>query len=310
MPTVSVVIPTYNSARYLPETLESVFSQTYKDIEVIVVDDGSTDNTAKRIESFRDRITFIQQINSGPAGARNRAIFVAKGKYIAFLDADDLWAPNKLELQLSHMESCPDVLMTCTDFSRNEQPGVMKDSILGSYPHACSGDIFNAILHGPFTATSSILVRTEALKRAGIFDPTLRGPEDTDLWLRIADLGRVDLVGELLTFKRNHSEAITRSLQFVREEVKAIEIWMARWRQRDGAAALLKSRFLSKLLTLGWAEKEAGNYKNAARVYWRHWSHSRLYRPHFGSLLRAIVYSMPPRLICALGQLRGRKRIG
>lgn len=310
MTKVSVVIPTYNSARYLPEALESALTQTYQDMEVIVVDDGSTDNTAECIESFLDRITFIRQPNSGPSVARNRAIFAAKGKYIAFLDADDLWAPDKLALQVAHMESCPNVLMTFTDFSRNEQPGVMKKSALSSYPHVCSGDIFNAILCAPFTATSSIFVRTEVLMRAGLFDPTLSGGEDTDLWLRIADLGPVDLVNELLTFKRTHCEAITRTPQFVRDEVRAIEIWMARWCHRDGAMGLLEPKFLRKLLNLGWTEKEAGNYKDAALAYWRHWRHTRFYRPPFGSLLRAIVYSMPPRLICALGQICGRRRIG
>ena len=100
-PLVSVIIPAYNSADFIDEALKSVFDQTYKDLEIIVVDDGSTDDTRAVLEKYGDRVNYHYQDNNGPASARNRGIKLARGKYIAFLDADDLWLPTKLEKQVA-----------------------------------------------------------------------------------------------------------------------------------------------------------------------------------------------------------------
>ncbi len=111
--TVSVIIPTHNRAKFLMEALESVYSQTFKPFEIIVVDDGSTDNTRTALSKSEFNVKYVYQKNSGPAAARNRGISEAKGEWIAFLDADDAWLPGKLAMQLEFIRKNPDVAMVC-----------------------------------------------------------------------------------------------------------------------------------------------------------------------------------------------------
>ena len=115
MPQVSVVIPTYKRAQFLDEVLQSAFNQTFKDFEVIVVNDGSTDQTKQLLEEYGDKIRYIFQENSGPAKSRNRGIKESLGKYIAFLDADDVWFPLKLEKQIRMFRECPELAMVFHD---------------------------------------------------------------------------------------------------------------------------------------------------------------------------------------------------
>src|SRR3990170_2838516 len=116
MPKVSVIIPTYNREKYIVETLQSVFAQTFTDYEVIVIDDGSTDNTADVLRPYLDRIVYIRKPNGGQGSARNVGIKVAKGEYIAFLDSDDLWMPEKLELQVKYLDNNKDAGLVFTDY--------------------------------------------------------------------------------------------------------------------------------------------------------------------------------------------------
>ena len=116
-PVVSVVIPTYNCGRYIEEAVNSVLSQTYRSLEIIVVDDGSTDDTAGRLEKYTDRIRFVSQKNSGPSRARNVGMELSTGEYIAFLDADDRWLPEKLERQLACFQELEGIEMVFSGFS-------------------------------------------------------------------------------------------------------------------------------------------------------------------------------------------------
>src|SRR5689334_17679721 len=113
-PLVSVVIPAFNRAFILPEALDSVLAQTWKDFEILVVDDGSTDDSETALRPYVERfgVRFLRQANQGPAAARNRGIEAARGKYVAFLDSDDLWLPIKLSAQIPRMEAHPDVVMS------------------------------------------------------------------------------------------------------------------------------------------------------------------------------------------------------
>jgi len=109
---VSTIIPAYNCERYIKETIESVLSQTYKDIELIIIDDGSTDRTGEIVRSFESKVEYIRQSkNTGPSAARNRGIEKAKGEYIAFLDGDDVWMPTKIEEQIKLLESNKDIAL-------------------------------------------------------------------------------------------------------------------------------------------------------------------------------------------------------
>ncbi len=197
--TVSVVIPAYNSAKYLPRAIDSVFKQTLLVDEIIVVDDGSTDNTAEVAASFGDKIRYIYQENAGASAARNVGINVAKSKWIAFLDADDEWLPEKQQLQI-------DLAKRNTSFgwitgnyylldSGNNKKTIAIDKVDISKIEAVLDsnnsftDFFSAYLSRGHGHTDTMLIKRELLNQAGLFDINLPRINDYDMWLRVAYLG-------------------------------------------------------------------------------------------------------------------------
>ena len=190
-PLVSVVIPAYNAEPVIAETLASVRNQTYPGWEALVVDDGSADNTiavARSVAAQDPRIQCFTQANSGPAGARNAALRHARGKLVAFLDADDVWLPTKLETQLALLDSNPDAgLLFANYFIWDGQ----KDVELGyrkreRFPE---GGRLQDLYYRNVFATSSVLVRRETLEASGPFDTEIVGVEDWDMWLRLTERG-------------------------------------------------------------------------------------------------------------------------
>ena len=187
-PTVSVIIPTYNCARYLSGCIESVLAQTWGNYEVIVVNDGSTDDTESAIQPFlKDpRIRYIRQKNGGHGNARNNAIKHSEGRYIAFLDADDLWDPTKLEKQLNLFKEPAVGLVYCPWKAIDEGGREVDFHHESEYLRFRSGRVTEYLFYDNFLATPSAVIRHECLKKAGIFDETIRIGEDWDLWLRIS----------------------------------------------------------------------------------------------------------------------------
>lgn len=198
---VSVLIPTFNCARYICDALESVFSQTLPPQEVIVVDDGSTDNTPVILESYMDRIRYFYQKNSGASAARNTGIRLAKSPLIAFLDADDLWMPDHLELSVKGLEENPLADMVFSDALFNSSgvlaPSRIRDRNRGFRRWmAKHGDGKSALFKGwmqrelvrkhPGFSTSGVVVRKDCLLKVGGFDETFSVGEDCDLWVRIS----------------------------------------------------------------------------------------------------------------------------
>lgn len=174
-PLVSVVIPAYNSSAYIKEALESVFKQTYANIETIVVDDGSTDNTKDVVGPYMGRIKYIYKANGGPASARNLGIKHSKGEYIAFLDADDMWLGGKLEYQIKEIRNGIGLV------------GAGAQGI-GCY-HGRARDIsLYTLLNKNTFSNSGVLVKRECFDKVGLFDDRheFRAVEDWDMWLRIA----------------------------------------------------------------------------------------------------------------------------
>jgi len=187
MPIVSVIIPTYNSANYIEETVQSVFAQIYTDYEVIVINDGSTDHTLDILEKYKDRLTVLTKSNGGPASARNEGIRESNGQFIAFLDADDIWKPNKLELQVAFMQQNRDIGYC---YANAECFSVTKD---GNRVHrrdlicSISGMVFREQFWSNFIVNSTVMVRRTCLDEIGLLDESkkLIGAEDYDLWLRL-----------------------------------------------------------------------------------------------------------------------------
>jgi len=186
---VSVIVPTYNRANLVSETIKSILNQTYKNFELIVVDDGSTDNTEEVIKKFNDnRIKYIKIDNwGGPAKPRNTGIKKARGEYIAFCDDDDIWLPEKLEKQIKVFQISNETAMLYTRFKRIEGD-IISNRILPKNGKYKSGNIFKSLYFKPFIACSSVIVKRSVLDQVGFFDtdPNLIAIEDIDLWLRIA----------------------------------------------------------------------------------------------------------------------------
>lgn len=186
MPKISIVIPTYNAEKTIASTLQSVINQTFSDVEIIIINDGSTDNTLQTIETCQDpRIRVLSYNNAGVAMARNRGISHATGEYIAFIDADDRWTTDKLELQLQALQEHPEAGVAYSwtiDFIDGEE-----DRQLPGKPVYFSGNVYpqllisNFLLHG-----SNPLVSRQAIDSVGEFDPNCTPSEDWDYYIRLA----------------------------------------------------------------------------------------------------------------------------
>jgi glycosyltransferase involved in cell wall biosynthesis len=185
MPTVSVIIPAFNQARYLAGALQSVLDQSYRDLEIIVIDDGSTDETWSMAQRFGDAIHYIRQNNQGLPSARNRGIRQAQGKYIALLDSDDEWLPQFLESMLSLAARQPEADVYYCNARCVDEQGQELPQLAGGYlmqPQA----MYAALLRANFLIPSAVLLRRDAIVEAGLFDQAMiNGCEDWDLWLRL-----------------------------------------------------------------------------------------------------------------------------
>ena len=181
---VSVVIPTYNLAQLLPGAVESVRAQAWPDLEIIVVDDGSTDDTPDVLErlSREGDLRWFRQENAGAAAARNRGIQEARGEWVAFLDADDFWLAGKLAAQFEALESRPSAAFSYTDERLRFEDGTEEDRA----SRATAGPLLPQALAGNIFATPTAVVRRECFDAVGLFDTRLRTGEDWDMWMRLA----------------------------------------------------------------------------------------------------------------------------
>jgi glycosyltransferase involved in cell wall biosynthesis len=229
-PLVSVVIPVFNGERFLREAVQSVLDQKYSPVEIIVVDDGSTDGSATVARSL-ETVRYLYQTNQGPAAARNRGIEQAKGSLIAFADADDLWPSGKLELQLPYLISDPEI-----------------DIVLGRIQQV----LLSETVDGPTQATEfgetgfsvnlgSAVIRKSVFERVGLFDETMRYSEDVDWFMRARESGAAIVTIDAVTlFYRQHDQNMTRGKSTSELNVlKALKKSLDRRRERTGSAAAL-----------------------------------------------------------------------
>lgn len=196
---VSVVIPTYNRSKQVIVAIESVLAQLYSNIEIIVVDDGSTDNTAHSLKQFSEEISYHFTKNSGVSSARNLGIRVAKGKYIAFLDSDDLWSETKVKRQVEFFRLNPDFGLVLTDCLFFDNSGNTTEQTNRRFFLPLDGYNFENVLLKPSFIPSTAMVKAEVLDDIGLFDNSLKTAEDLDLHLRIAAKYKIGLIDEPLT---------------------------------------------------------------------------------------------------------------
>jgi glycosyltransferase involved in cell wall biosynthesis len=277
-PLVSVIIPAYNAGRYIKEAVDSALAQTYKNCEVVVVDDGSTDNTRQVLAPYIDagKIKYIYQENKGLAGARNTGIKNSSGEYITLLDADDIFLPRKIERQVNFLEKHPECDICYCDLYHfyEDKP----DQLLKlNYRYYSGKEVLPHLIAGNFIAPISVVARRTVFERFGYFDETLKRSEDIEFWLRIALGGgqicflpevlgklRIRRSGNLqdeasqLLVRQSHVEVLERVKQKVSAETAEklrIDYYLSLYKLRVVVAYLLRGQRQSARLLIAEALK-------------------------------------------------------
>jgi len=211
------VIPTYNSGRYLGTALDSVLAQTFKQLEIVVVDDGSSDDTPERVRSYRDAIQYHQQANAGVSAARNRGIQESRGRYVAFLDADDAWYPSKLERQLEALGRQAGTRASHTGLTAADTE---LRPLEGGWNPPSEGTLEQLLLAGNVISggASTMVCERSLFDEAGCFDTALSLCADWDMWIRLAAITRFALVPEPLCSYRRHPQNMSRSVPLLESD--------------------------------------------------------------------------------------------
>lgn len=226
-PLISCVVPLFNGERFIAEALDSILAQTYRPIELIVADDGSTDGSGAILAGYGDRIRVVSQESAGPSAARNLGLRAARGEFVAFLDADDLWAPQKLARQMDCFAARPE-LQACVTHVQMMWSHGMREEAEQYRDHPRAAPI-------PGYATITLLARRSVFDAVGEFDPSLWFSDSTDWFLRARELGvALELVPEVLVFHRMHENNHTRRRSAAsREEfARTVKASLDRRRQR------------------------------------------------------------------------------
>lgn len=290
-PRVSVIVPAYNSAGYLPFAIDSVLSQTYGDWEIVIVDDGSTDHTQSLVESYRpklqDKLRYIHQSNRGLPAARNQGIRCARGEFIALLDADDVWLPHRLERSVEVMDREPETGLVHARVVRINARG----SVIGQLrvePKYMSGHIAPYIYtRRAHIVCPTVMFRRRCLDTAGWFDEVMRATEDRDLWFRIALGYKITYINEVLAYYRLSPSSMTADL----DRLLTAQLYFVAKHYKSGACTRLQQlqalgniyrELGDSLFRGGAAAKALGNYVKAV-------GYNPLSGPNVYMLFRAIM---------------------
>jgi GT2 family glycosyltransferase len=341
---VSVVIPTYNRAQKVGRAVESALAQAYRDLEVIVVDDGSSDDTRRVVADFGERVRYIYQDNLGVSAARNTALRNARGEFVAFLDSDDLWKPWRIESQVVALRRFPEAGLVWTDMTAADATGRVVDechlrvmyaaharvnvdehleqvatlgSLSAAVPAALEGaavrigDLSSKILLGNLLHTSTVLVRRSWIERVGGFDPTFaRAGEDYEFYVRLCSVGPVVFIDAPSTiYCVGAPDQLTRPamhLEIARNNLRAIKKWVL---QAESPLALtvesVRARFADSYLWLAETELDAGHRIAAAYCIARSIAH----RPTLDHRALALMRcGLPTSFVNSLRALRARLR--
>ena len=219
-PLVSVIVPTYNRGWCLEEAIDSVFSQSYGEYELIIVNDGSTDDTENRLSQYH-KITVITQQNRGVSAARNRGIALSSGDLIAFLDSDDLWLPEKLSVQVAFFQANPEALVCQTQetWIRNGRRIYPKNR-----HQKQSGNFFERSLRLCLVSPSAVMMKKDLFETVGMFDESLPACEDYELWLRVGTGIPIFLIDEALVIKRGgHADQLSSNAGLDKYRIQSIK---------------------------------------------------------------------------------------
>jgi glycosyltransferase involved in cell wall biosynthesis len=279
-PRISVVMPCFNAAPFIASALHSVYSQSWPDIEVVVVDDGSSDGSVELLREQFPQVRLFQQANKGAAAARNYAVEQATGAWIAFLDADDWWLPGKLAAQWKGVCEAPNVRLVYSDWREWPCSDPMPDddllATLETANRSCGGDavekewLYHKLLLDCLIWTSTVLIERKLLDELGCFDSTLPIGEDYDLWLRASRVTEVLKVNRPLALYRKHPASITRNARQENYRALLISRAIAKWGylSPDGArvdSASVKNRIAGTWIDYAGVHLAVGNAQLARR---------------------------------------------
>ena len=263
-PQVSVVIPAYNAMRFLPQTVASVLQQTFTDFEVLIIDDGSKDGTAQWAAAQTDpRVKLVSRANGGAAATRNTGVAAARGEYVAFLDADDVWQPTKLAKQVARAEADPSVGLVDTWISYIDSAGEPIGEVMTQH---VEGDVWAEMLeYNLVRCGSTPLVRRRLFDEVGSFDEGFRYAEDWEMWIRITARARFAVVKEPLVAYRQHANNKHKNHQAMLPTLR--RIIEKSFQDVPAAQQHLKGRALGRAhLHAAWRALYAGDYKLAAQL--------------------------------------------
>lgn len=303
-PLVSVIIPAYNSELYIAEAIDSVLQQDYPALEIIVVDDGSVDNTQNIVRGYGDKVRLLTQPNKGSAAARNLGILNGCGKYIAFLDADDVWWPHKIRCQIAELRKSgykmayssfipwrPDetgqYVVPEIAFSTSNNPYITSGKIVTSWTYADL--LLNCIVW-----TSTVIVEKSEVEKAGLFDESLRKGQDYDLWLKLSQ--QIEMLGleQPTALYRIHPASITTTVKEINYEYLILSRAIARWGEvgpdKRSPPGSVSARLARSSFGHGYAHLVGGNPRIAAQAFIESMKHS-------GIRIKPLVY-----LVAALGK--------
>lgn len=310
-PRVSVVIPAYNAANTLDETLASVAGQTFRDYEVVVVDDGSSDATPEiltRHAAGWPQLRWVRQDNAGVSVARNHAVELARGDFIAFLDADDLWLPEKLALQMSLFDGNPALAVAYCDMI-DFLPDCDATTTLFQEKKPARGNVLRQLFMGNFVPTPTVVMRKAAFVALGGFNPLHRLNEDVDLFLRVAEQYQFDYVPEVLVRRRILSTSLmhANSLGCQRRDLEIFDYWTTRRPDLfpDNAPHVRQRRAIV-FARMGRTLLEQGDFSGARSAY-RHAIRLGLHGPDL--LLRTMAAHLPP-LAAAIQRMKRARHHG
>jgi len=301
---VSVIIPTYNASKYVTKAIDSVLNQDYDNYEIIVVDDGSTDNTQEVLEKYGSKIKYIYQENGGPAKARNTGIISSYEDYIAFLDADDLWLPGKLRKQIDFFHRHPQYAMVYTDMKHAVNGKIVNSSYLkeGNYRYISSGFIYENLLRECFIFTPTVIVKRECLEKVGLFREDLRISEDYDLWLRIADEYEIGFLDEPLVIRNRHGSNLTEDRYlYITSCIQLFEELLEKNEGNRKRVKIIKEELAVRYFNLGYYLFELGRLRESRYNFVK----SLRYRYSNRSMIRALASFLPKLWIDYIRRIRG-----
>ena len=278
---VSVIVPAYNCAATIAETLESVLAQDHGAVEVIVVNDGSKDHTLEVLHGFGDRIRVVDQANAGPPAARNAGIAAARGEYLAFVDADDIWLPGKVSAQVRHLEAHPEVGTVFTEWfvwevdadGRFSTPTRFEGyRVDDRVDERVSGWIYHQLLLTSELLTSTVMLRRSLAERVGSFDLTLWNGDDYDYWIRLSREAQITKLASVGVLYRQLPGSVSRTPKDMNFEYELVTRALRRWGAagpdgRTPDAAVLNQRLEQLQLAHGYAHLKSGKASIAWQVY-------------------------------------------